>query len=174
MMAKLKVFSTPMGFHEAVVAAPSQKAALTAFGVHENLFASGMAKITDDPAAVAAALAKPGVLLRRAVGDKGAFTETPGPPGAAIVPKAARKQNAPSREVAPKPPSRRDLDAAEKALAVQELKRTAALEKLDQQREAFEARQTQRRADLDDERRQMRKAVENEARRYDRARGGEG
>ena len=35
---KLKVYSTPIGFHDALVAAPSQKAALEAWGAGTNLF----------------------------------------------------------------------------------------------------------------------------------------
>ena len=36
---KLKVFRTPIGFHDAYVAAPSQKAALEAWGADSNIFA---------------------------------------------------------------------------------------------------------------------------------------
>ena len=39
---KLKVYCTPVGFHDAYVAAPSQKAALQAWGAKTNLFAQGL------------------------------------------------------------------------------------------------------------------------------------
>ena len=48
MARALKVFSTPAGFYEAVVAAPSRKAALAAWGAHDDLFASGHAQEIDD------------------------------------------------------------------------------------------------------------------------------
>ncbi|HEX4302165.1 MAG TPA: hypothetical protein VHZ78_05200 [Rhizomicrobium sp.] len=72
-MARLKVFTTQSGFYDLAVAAPSQAAALRAWGIHQNLFAEGMAKVATDKAVLAAALAKPGVVLKRALGTKGAF-----------------------------------------------------------------------------------------------------
>ena len=56
---KLKVFQAQLGFYDTVVAAPSQAAALRAWGVHQNLFADGLARITDEEHAVEAALAQP-------------------------------------------------------------------------------------------------------------------
>jgi colicin import membrane protein len=72
---KLKVYQTALGFFEEAIAAPSMKAALEAWGSNSNLFHQGAAKETNDPEIVAAALAKPGVVLRRAVGSSGPFTE---------------------------------------------------------------------------------------------------
>ena len=40
---KLKVFQAQFGFYDTIVAAPSQAAALRAWGVNQNLFASGEA-----------------------------------------------------------------------------------------------------------------------------------
>ena len=54
MARALKVFRTPIGFHDAYVAAPSQKAALEAWGVRQDLFKEGQAAVADDPAAQAA------------------------------------------------------------------------------------------------------------------------
>lgn len=51
---KLKVFQAHFGFYDTIVAAPSQAAALRAWGVHQNVFADGQAKLTTDEAAVAA------------------------------------------------------------------------------------------------------------------------
>lgn len=48
-MANLKVFRTPAGFHDAYVAAPSQKAALKAWGSEADLFARGIAEKVTDP-----------------------------------------------------------------------------------------------------------------------------
>ncbi len=66
---KLKVFQAQFGFYDTVVAAPSQAAALRAWGVNQNLFASGEAKAATDEAAIAAATAHPETPLRRAVGS---------------------------------------------------------------------------------------------------------
>src|SRR6201995_2577823 len=72
---KLKTFITNIGFFELALAAPSMKAALEAWGMGHNAFQHGFAKQTDDPKIVAATMAKPGVVLRRAVGTKGEFKE---------------------------------------------------------------------------------------------------
>ncbi len=67
---RLKVFQAQLGFFETVVAVPSQAAALRAWQVHQNLFTDGQARATDDPQAAEAALAHPGVPLKRALGSK--------------------------------------------------------------------------------------------------------
>lgn len=51
-----KVFRTRIGFHDWVVAATSQKAALAAWNVSRDLFRAGEAEETNDPAAVKAAM----------------------------------------------------------------------------------------------------------------------
>ncbi len=73
---KLKTYRTSLGFHDQAIAAPSMKAALEAWGASSNLFHQGAATETDDPAIVAATMAKPGVVLRRPVGSHGPFTES--------------------------------------------------------------------------------------------------
>jgi hypothetical protein len=75
MPRKLKTFITNIGFFELALAAPSMKAALEAWGMGHNAFQHGFAKQTEDPKIVAATMAQPGVVLRRAVGTKGKFTE---------------------------------------------------------------------------------------------------
>lgn len=75
-MAKnLKVFQTSLGFFDLAIAAPSMKAALQAWGADSNLFHQGVARESDDPDIVAAAMAKPGVILKRPVGSNGKFRE---------------------------------------------------------------------------------------------------
>src|SRR3954465_14317900 len=74
---KLKVFQAQFGFFDTVLAAPSQAAALRAWGTHRNLFATGHAKVATDEAAIAAALEHPGTLLRRAVGSNEPFALVP-------------------------------------------------------------------------------------------------
>jgi hypothetical protein len=73
--SKLRTYTTSAGFFDLAVAAPSMKAALEAWGATSNLFHQGFARPTDDPKIVAAAMARPGVILRRPVGSNGAFTE---------------------------------------------------------------------------------------------------
>lgn len=76
-MPRLKAFQAHLGFFDTVVAAPSQKAALQAWGSRQDLFRDGTAKPASDPDAVSAALAHPGVVLKRLAGSKDPFSEQP-------------------------------------------------------------------------------------------------
>lgn len=67
MARKLKTYQTSLGF-DLVIAAPSMKAALEVWGANSNLFHQDFAKEGYDPDVVAAAMSKPGVVLRRPVG----------------------------------------------------------------------------------------------------------
>src|ERR1700753_964959 len=75
MPRNLKTYITNLAYFEMAIAAPSRKAALEAWNMSHNAFQHGFAKQTDDPKIVAATMAKPGVVLRRAVGTKGEFKE---------------------------------------------------------------------------------------------------
>jgi len=75
MARKLKTYQTSLGFFDLAIAAPSMKAALEAWGADSNLFHQGAAKESDDPDVIAAAIKKPGVVLRRPVGSSGSFGE---------------------------------------------------------------------------------------------------
>ena len=99
MARTLKTYLTNLGFFELAIAAPSMKAALEAWGMSHNAFQHGFAKQTDDPAIVAATSAKPGVVLKRAVGTSGPFKEDAELPDALpnIRPPARRRQDAQSR-----------------------------------------------------------------------------
>jgi hypothetical protein len=140
---RLKVFQAQFGFHDSVVAAPSQAAALRAWGVRQNLFAEGQARLADDPAAVAAAQAHAGIPLRRAIGSTGAFERQvnalPRVPDAP-QPKTAKAASSPKRVATRPPADRSDLDRAE-----------AALRALDEERAGETAGLAQRQADLDRE-----------------------
>jgi hypothetical protein len=138
---KLKVFQARFGFHDSVVAAPSQAAALRAWGVRQNLFAEGQARLADDPVAEAAARARPEIPLRRAVGSAGPFdlTSRAGPAMPGGPRRKTAKARSSSKPAAPRPPpDRSDLDAAE-----------AALHALDEQRRLEAAELRRRQADLD-------------------------
>jgi hypothetical protein len=123
---RLKVFQAHLGFYDTVVAAPSQKAALEAWGAGKGEFAKGFAKVTNDPVAVQIALAHPGAALRRPFGSSGPFKRE-----ADVVP-------------VPKIPPRQDRAANERRKKAAVAKRKAAEREL---REA-EAEATKARAEL--------------------------
>jgi colicin import membrane protein len=75
MPRKLKTYQTSIGFFDLAIAAPSMKAALEGWGSKTNFFHQGVAKETANPEIIAATIAKPGVVLRRAVGSNGSFSE---------------------------------------------------------------------------------------------------
>jgi hypothetical protein len=62
---KLKVFRTPIGFHDAYIAAPSRKAALEAWGSTTDLFSAGIAEQVTDPKLTKEMLKRPGEVIRR-------------------------------------------------------------------------------------------------------------
>ena len=132
MARKLKTYQTSLGFFDLAIAAPSMKAALEAWGADSNLFHQGAARESDDPDAIAAAMAKPGIVLRRPVGSAGSFgehAELPtnfGDPGPT---KATRK----SKGRTAKQPSSRPIDKAA------ERKAALAFEKEQKRREREEA-----------------------------------
>jgi hypothetical protein len=66
----LKVYRTPIGFHDAFVAAPSQKAALEAWGASTDLFARGLAETVTDAALTKAPLATPGKVVKVSRGSR--------------------------------------------------------------------------------------------------------
>jgi colicin import membrane protein len=75
MARRLKVYETSLGFYDLTIAAPSMKSALEAWGAESNLFHQGVAKESDDPEVIAAAMSKPGIVLRRPVGSNEPFQE---------------------------------------------------------------------------------------------------
>jgi hypothetical protein len=119
-MARLKVFAARMGFFDTVIAAPSQKAALEAWGTRQNLFHDGTARLTEEPDAIVAALARPGVLLRRPAESESGFEEHPAPPSIPSLPKRPPGRSATEKKIAAgtrRPvPDRRALDRIEAEL----------------------------------------------------------
>ena len=123
MARKLKVFRTTAGFNDAYVAAPSQKAALAAWGADVDLFARGIAEVVTDPALTAEPLANPGTVLTVSRGDLAAHLkalEKQSPSarraGSAPVRMSPAKPAKPSKARKRPPPRRDRLDAAERAL----------------------------------------------------------
>lgn len=118
-MAKLKVFRTSIGFHDAYVAVPSRAAALRAWGADTDLFAMGAAELVTDAKLTAAPLAKPGEVIRASKGSQldhlDALLASERPKnGKPEGPAAERRRSA---RAAPRP-SRKKLDDAEAALEV--------------------------------------------------------
>lgn len=129
---KLKVYRTPIGFHDAYVAAPSQKAALQAWGSDANLFARGVAEQVTDPVLMKGPLAQPGKVIRKL---RGTAEEQ-----LAALPKSGRSPAKKKPARPKKPPSRAALEAAETALAEAEKRQRTEISAL-QVREAALARE---------------------------------
>lgn len=148
---KLKVYCMPAGFYDAIVAAPSQAAALKAWGTTTNLFAVGRASLIEDEAVMAEALARPGEVIKRIRGDEAAMLgpepDAPFEPQArpATKAKAARKP-APRPITAWPPPDRSKLDAAEKALADAEAEISVAADQFANERADLDRRESAARA----------------------------
>lgn len=177
MAARLKVYAAQFGFNDSVVAARSQAAALAAWGTRQNLFAEGRAKVTDDPDAIAAALAHPEVPLRRAVGSKDPFSLEPGLPEVPDPPKRRKPDlkvvgAAPAPQRKAPPPDRSALAAAEQALAAINTRRLDEEAALAERRAALEADETASRQRWLADRKAAEAALEKARRAY-RAAGGE-
>ena len=141
MPRKFKTYQTSIGFFELAIAAPSMKAALEAWGSTSNLFHQGFAKEVQDPAIVAATMAKPGVVLRRAVGTNSPFKENAELPrdfGAATIKPAAAKA-----KLAAKEPRAPELDAKAAAAAARAYEREEKRREQERQKE-LAAREKQR------------------------------
>ncbi|MDD1522900.1 MULTISPECIES: cell envelope biogenesis protein TolA [Bradyrhizobium] len=135
MARKLKTFQTSLGFFDLAIAAPSMKAALEAWGANSNLFHQGAAKESDDPDVIAAAMKKPGVVLRRPVGSNRSFSEQAELP--TDLGGDRRSTNAPRKskgQIAKKPSSRPVDKTAERKAAL-------AYEREERRREGERARE---------------------------------
>ena len=179
MPRQLKVYRTPIGFHDAYVAAPSQKAALEAWGSDADLFARGVAEIVTDAALTSEPLAHPGEVVRRLRGSADDHFAAL-PKKKAKAPRTTRADTEPTpphapakpppRTAKPKPrPSRARLDAAEAALDAADRRHRDELDDLRQreqalahERRAIEARQAR-------ENEKLARARGREKERYDSA-----
>jgi len=168
---KLKVFQARIGFHDTVVAAPSQAAALRAWGVHQNLFARGEARVTTDPATVEAAVAHPETPLRRAVGSNDKFSLEP--TGLPRVPDAPKKPTPRARPVERQRPAadRSRLDKAEDGLRDLEKQRKAEEAEFRRQQQDLERRQETAAATYIAARKRAKELIETEVTAYRKAGG---
>ena len=149
MPRKLKVYQTSQGFYDLAIAAPSMKAALEAWGTASNLFHQGFASEAADAATIDAAMAKPGVVLRRPVGTSKPFSLDSELPSAAWLDTPQHKAKPNPSEV--KATDHRKIDEESEQRAA------AALEK-EQRRRARERRKEEAAAARERERRK--KAME--------------
>jgi hypothetical protein len=142
-MPRLKVFRTPIGFHDAYVAAPSQKAALKAWGSDADLFARGVAEVVTDPDLTAEPLARPGEVIRR---SRGSVAEQLAalPPDR---PKGKTKAKSRTAKVAVPRPDRAAVEAAETALAEAEARQREDERKLAEEEAKLAERRRMLRAD---------------------------
>jgi len=153
MAVKLKTFSTSNGLTESLIAASSKAEALAAWGATRDLFREGLARETDDPAAVALAAARPGEVVSRSVLDAGALEAA-----LAAMPKA-KKDKAAAKPDKKRRPSREALERVAKL--------EAKLAEHDRRhREALDAI-ARRRAELDEEERRLRGAYAARRRELD-------
>lgn len=124
MAPRLKVFVTTDGLTDYVVAASSKPKALAAWGSHQDLFKTGLAHETDDADLSAAALARPGEVLKRTAGSRGAMARLKAPP--------------PSRAAGPSKAALRRIADLETRLAAAERAHVEALAGLDTRLAALE------------------------------------
>jgi hypothetical protein len=135
MAARLKVFVTSDGMTDYVVAASSRPKALAAWGSHQDLFKTGLARETDDPALIKAATAQPGEVLRRPAGSRATLAK--------LKPVKAAKPTGPSKAALKKVA---DLEARLDAADAAQARDLAALEA---ERQALLARHAKARARLE-------------------------
>jgi hypothetical protein len=181
-MPKLKVYRTPIGFHDAYVAATSQKAALKAWGADADLFARGAADVVTDPGLSEAPLAHPGDVIRLPRGTEAQHIKALGrrpvtararkadpepETDAAPTPRAEKREPIPAPPVRkaqkPKPsrprPSRAALDKAETALRDAEARHDAEQTALAERKRALEQEQRDLRARQAAEKEQLEAAL---------------
>ncbi len=160
MARALKIYRTAIGFHDAYVAAASQKAALEAWGSDKDLFSRGAAEMVAETPFADELLAEPGVVVKKLRGTAEEQLAALPPTPAKKPPKAAvPRKPAPT----PKPrPSRAKLDEAEHAFAEAEQRHEAAMRDI-AEREAAIAR----------ERRELAKAQRGEAEALEKKRDAE-
>jgi hypothetical protein len=139
-----------MGFYDALVAAPSQKAALKAWGTTTDLFAAGRASVVEDPELQKLALARPGEVVKRSRGDEEAILgqiEREGR-GKARQDRATPERSRRPSKAAPAP-DRTELDQAERDLNAARRDIDARLVELGRRRDELEAEERALRSEGD-------------------------
>lgn len=171
---KLKVYRTPAGFHDAYVAVPSQKAALTAWGSDKDLFARGMAELVTDPALTAEPLAHPGEVVKRSRGSAAeqiAALPTDPPRRRKAESAAPEPRRSPSARKSPSvpKPDRAPVQAAERALSEAEARHRLEDRELRREEEALAKRRAAMERDQRRERDELDATRDRAASDYDAA-----
>lgn len=172
-MPKLKVYRTPIGFHDAYIAAPSQKAALEAWGSDANLFARGVAEVVTDPNLTKEALSRPGEIIRRARGtdaehfaalpkEKRSTKKKPKPPSQSPEVKPAARSKRPK-------PRRDKLEAAELAIEQAETRHQAENMELSRQEKLLAEKRRKMEADQSKEITKLRRTLTTARDNYENA-----
>lgn len=174
MARKLKTYITNLGFFELALAAPSMKAALEAWGMGHNAFHQGFARETHDPKIVVAAMARPGVVLRRPVGTKGAFAENAALPKQlwSVTPPKPEPAKAKTKPKAQKPKAHKPNkdEKADRAAILSFEKAKARRDRERQQQEAREeAKQERERAQRQRDAQKAEAALARAKQRHDEA-----
>jgi colicin import membrane protein len=115
MPRKLKVYQTSQGFYDLAIAAPSMAAALRAWGANPDLFQQGFARQSEDEQVIAAAMAQPGVVLRRPVGSSKRFQEHAELPTVASLTEHLQRSKVPRERTNPPKPKEADEKTERKA-----------------------------------------------------------
>lgn len=150
------MFRTPIGFHDAYVAATSQKAALEAWGAESNLFAQGIAEPVSDPKLMKAPLERSGEVIKilrgsteeqiRALAAARSKTRSRAAnddPSEMPSPRSRLREGPAERErqkKRPPRPSRSAVDKAERALKEAEQEHRQATKALRDEEKAFAER----------------------------------
>ena len=165
MARKLKVFRTPIGFHDAYVAAPSRKAALEAWGSERDLFARGIAEEITDPKLTRAPLAQPGTVFKVSRGDADAQFAALGED----KPKAKRATKVVAGKARQPRPDRAPLEEAEAALVAAERRHAQERRAIDAKIAALEAEGRRLQEKQDHERTKLEKTRASRDRAYRQA-----
>lgn len=144
MPRKLKVYQTSQGFYDLALAAPSMKAALKAWGSTMNVFAQGLAREATDGDVIEAAMASPGVVLKRPVGSRKPFAENAELPSASSLVVASGKSK---KHAKPKKPVKAEnkVDSASARRAAASYAREEAKREAQQRKEAAAAAKAEKR-----------------------------
>lgn len=164
MPAKLKLFRTVTGFHDAYVAAPSRAAALRAWGATTDLFAMDAAEQVNDPQLMAQALSRPGEVIKRPRGSDHEHLAA-----ASHATKAkAKPESTSTPALKPKPrPSRAKLDKAEQRLEQADASHATEMLALEAEKAELRRREDAARRDFDAKRSKLDKARQSAADAYE-------
>jgi hypothetical protein len=130
-MARLKTFIMSTGLKDYVVAATSRTKALAAWGARQDLFKTGLARETDEPALVEAAAVHPGDVIERSADGKALLAQAPQRKAKPRGPTKAQREKVTNLEA--------DLERLDADFETAATEREAALDRL--RRQDAEARE---------------------------------